>query len=105
MTEYKKSADGSYWIESRSNVGNEFYKTHSCEICKSPTVPTLTIIEGEKWDASIGAFIVRKHMITGDETRRSVLCYQCMRKTDEKSICTKYEKPFMEFVGAEDLYD
>ena len=44
-------------------------------------------------------------MITGDETRRSVLCYQCMRKTDEKSICTKYEKPFMEFVRAEDLYD
>jgi hypothetical protein len=92
-------------IERSNNVGKEFSKTYSCEICKSQTVPTLEIAEAEKHNAAVGAFIIRRHEITDKETRRSVVCYQCIRKTDEKSFYTENERAFIQFVGPEDLYD
>jgi hypothetical protein len=52
----------------------------------------------EKINASIGVLVIRKNKITWDETGRTVLCYQCMRKTNEDDeICTKDEKPIHEF--------
>ena len=86
------------------DVGDEFYKTYSCEICKRKTVP-LTIAEAEKKNASVGAFIIRRHKITGEETRRSVVCHHCMKNVDDDRIYNKDKRQFMEFVGPEDLYD
>lgn len=45
-----------------------------------------------------GALVIRKNKITWDETGRTVLCYQCMRKTNkDDEICAKDEKPIHEF--------
>ena len=65
----------------------------------------MTIAEAEKKNASVGAFIIRRHKITGEETRRSVVCHHCMKNVDDDRIYNKDERPFMEFVGPEDLYD
>jgi dissimilatory sulfite reductase (desulfoviridin) alpha/beta subunit len=82
----------------------KYSMTYPCEFCKSMTLPTLTIAEAEKKNASVGAFIIRRHKIT-EETRRSVVCHHCMKNVDDDRIYNKDERPFMEFVGPEDLYD
>jgi hypothetical protein len=80
---------------------DEYKHTYSCEFCRCKTYPAMEILLAEYHDASIGAFIIRKHVRTGLETRRSVLCYQCMRKTEPEDLCTSDEKPFMRYLGPE----
>lgn len=61
---------------------DDYKKIHSCEFCRGKTYPTLTHTEAEKKgaDVKVGAVLIRKSkMITGQETRRSFVCYQCMR--------------------------
>lgn len=79
------------------SIGKEYKRTYFCEKCGSRTLPYLDLTDAEMYDVSIGAIMIRKHKTTGEETRRSVLCYQCMRKTDPEDICTKDEKPFMSY--------
>jgi hypothetical protein len=79
------------------SIREEFMQIYRCEKCGSRTRPTFDLIEAEEHNASIGAIMIRRHRITGEETRRSVMCYQCMRKTNEEDICTKDEKPFMAY--------
>lgn len=86
-------------------VSDEYRRTYLCELCNDKTYPTLEYRRAEYHDASIGAFIVRKNIQTGEETRRSVLCYQCMRKTEPDSLCNQGEKSFMSFLGPEGLDD
>jgi hypothetical protein len=45
------------------------------------TYPTLTLVEAERRYANVGAFMIRRSKKTGEETRPSVVCYQCTRKT------------------------
>ena len=80
----------------------EYKRTYSCELCDSKTYPSLEFRIAEQHDASIGAFIIRKHVKDGKETRRSVLCYQCMRKTEPEDLCKSDEKPFMSYLGPEE---
>lgn len=84
-----------------SDVKDEYKHTYSCEFCRCKTYPAMEFRLAEYHDASIGAFIIRKHVRDGKETRRSVLCYQCMRKTEPEDLCTPDEKPFMRFLGPE----
>jgi hypothetical protein len=60
----------------------------------------------EEFNARPGVFIIRRHKITGEETRKTVVRAGCARKTDvSNKICNKDEAPFMSFVGPEELYD
>lgn len=81
---------------------DEYKHVYSSEFCDSKTYPAMIHNLAEYHDASIGAFIIRKHVKTGKETRRSVLCYQCMRKKEPEDLCTSDEKPFMRYLGPEE---
>ncbi|HEX5976707.1 MAG TPA: hypothetical protein VFY68_05495 [Nitrososphaeraceae archaeon] len=56
--------------ENSNDVGEEYYRTHLCEFCKSKNLLILILAIAEKINASIGALVIRKNKITWDETRR-----------------------------------
>ena len=72
-------------------------------ILQVENLPILTFAIVEKINATIGALVIRKNKITWDETGCTVLCYQCMQKTNEDKIGIKDERPFMSFTGPENL--
>lgn len=83
------------------HISEEYRQTYQCEFCGNNTLPSLDLYDAEENDAGVGVIIIRKHKRTGEETRRSVVCYQCMRKTDLKNLCTKDEEAFMSFTATE----
>jgi hypothetical protein len=85
-----------------SEVKEEYKHVYPCEFSNSKTYPAMQYSLAEYHDASIGAFIIRRNIRDGKETRRSVLCYQCMRKAEPEDLCTSDEKPFMRFLGPEE---
>ena len=85
-----------------SRVTDEYRHTYLCEFCRSKTYPTFEYREAEKHNASIGAFIIRVDIQTGEEIRRSVLCYQCMRKKQPEDLSTEDEIALMSFIGHEE---
>ena len=87
-----------------SDVSDEYKIIYSCERCGNKTYPTSIEEEAEKRNVSRGAIIIIKKKLTGEETRRLVLCYQCMSKTKPESLCNADEKPLMSFIGPDDLY-
>jgi hypothetical protein len=81
------------------HISKEFLETYPCEFCNNKTLPSLNLYDAEYHKASAGVFIIRRHKQTGEETRRSVLCYQCMRKAEEEDLCNHDEKPFMAYTA------